>query len=429
MGEGAIAMQPVSVGILKQNGMRFYAHFDRIAYVSGIGVRCGSLYDPPGKRGMAHAVEHAITRKSQKYTQRQASMLLWKFLGRPDDRFMIQTDWTSTFYGHDSLLRKDHMLQVFDVMASFVRDHVMGEEIRDSEWAAVHQEYFLRGIDDMEDLLEALMHEAIYTRNPARNRIDCEPEELRATTTEEARQFILRHYVPNNMFVILLGPSYKEAKRLVRRHFGDWEPGTIPTLEYDRTDEMPTLTSVKSVAVTRPGIHQYHVAVGFPTETYLSRDAEALDILARILEIRLYEKLRVGNRDFDKGAYRVYAITRRTFAHGLMFIHFATSSREFAEEGSGIIIREMQRLKTDFVQDDERDAAVGNLDFEYLDDFRNTPGQLADRIIEAATNGDEKLVHLHAFRDSLHRVGKRRIISAANKYFTSNYVHIVISPE
>lgn len=422
-------MQPVSVGIFKQSGMRFYAHFDRIAYVSGIGVKCGSLYDPPGKRGMAHAVEHAITRRSQKYNQRQASMLLWKFLGRPDDRFMIQTDWTSTFYGHDSLLRKEHMSQVFDVMASFVRDQVVEQELRDSEWAAVHQEYFLRGIDDMEDLIEALMHEAIYTRNPARNRMDCEPEELRIATVEEARQFIRRYYVPNNMFVIFLGPSYKEAKRLVSRYFGDWGPGPTPILDYDKTDEVPVLSSVKYITVARPGIHQYHVAVGFPTETYLSKDAEALDVLARILEIRLYEKLRLENRDFDKGVYRVYAITRRTFAHGLLFVHFATSSREFAEEGKEIIIREVERLKTDFVPDDERDAAVGNLDFEYLDDFRNTPGQLAERIIEAATNGDEKLVHLHAFRDGLHRVKKRKILSAANKYFTPNHVHIVISPE
>lgn len=422
-------MQPVSVGVLKQNGMRFYAHFDRIAHVSGIGVRCGSLYDPRGKRGMAHAVEHAITRRSQRYTQRQVSMLLWKFLGRPDDRFMIQTDWTSTFYGHDSLLRKEHMLQVFDVMASFVRDQVVEQEIRDSEWAAVHQEYFLRGIDDMEDLLEALMHEIIYTRNPARNRIDCEPDELRTITVQEARQFILRHYVPNNMFVILLGPSYKEAKRLVRRHFSDWSPGIVPTLEYDKTDDVPILTSVKSATVTRPGIHQYHVAIGFPTETYLSKDAETLDVLARILEIRLYEKLRLENHDFEKGAYRVYVITRRTFAHGLLFVHFATASREFAEEGREVVIREMERLKQDFAQDDERDAAIGNLDLEYLDDLHNTPGQLANRIIEAASNGDERLIHLHAFRDSLHRVGKKRILSVANKYFTPNHVHVVISPE
>lgn len=421
-------MQPVSVGKLKQNGMRFYAHFDRIAHVSGIGVKCGSLYDPSGKRGMAHAVEHAITRRSERYTAQQASMLLWKYLGRPDDRFMIQTDWTSTFYGHDSLLRKEHMFEVFDVMASFVRDQVVEREIRHSEWAAVHQEYLLRGIDNMEDLLEALMHQAIYTRNPARNRIDCEPDELRTITVQEARQFLSRYYVPNNMFVILLGPSYKEAKRLVQRHFGDWEPGTMPILEYDKTDEVPILASVKSVSIGRPGIHQHHVAIGFPTETYLSKDAEALDVLARILEIRLYERLRAENRDFEKGVYRVWALTRRTFAHGLLFVHFATASQEFAEEGKKIVLLEMERLKRDFVQDDERDAAVGNLDLEYLDDFRNTPGQLAERIIEAAANGDEKLTHLHTFRERLHRIGKKRILGAANKYFTPNYVHIVITP-
>lgn len=422
-------MQPVSAGQLRHNGLRFYAHFDRIANASGIGIKCGSIHDPPGKRGLAHAVEHLITRRSKKYQAQEASLLLWKFLGRPDDLFNIQTTRTSTFYGHDTLLRKDQMLKVFDLMASFVRDQVVEEETKDAEWAAVHQEYLLRGIDNLEDLLEVLLHQAIYERNPARNRIDCEPEELRTASVQDARALLRKHYLPNNAFVVLLGPSFEEAKKLVRRYFNDWEPGNLPTLEYDHRDNFPALTSTKVLEVARAGIHQHHLAIGFPTETYLSKDAETLDVLARILEIRLYERLRAENRDFDKGAYRVFVETRRTFVHGLFFAHFATKNREFAEYGTATILNEIEKLKQDWVNHLELDAAISNLDNDYLDDFRNTPGRLTDRIIEAATNGDEDLVQLHGFRERLHKVGKKKIRNIANKYLSSPHIQVVISPQ
>ena len=45
---------------------------------------------------------------------------MWKYMGGPDNNRNIRTDRTSVFYGHGDLLRRKHMLAVFDIMASFV---------------------------------------------------------------------------------------------------------------------------------------------------------------------------------------------------------------------------------------------------------------------------------------------------------------------
>lgn len=420
-------MQPITVGKPLPNGMRFYAHYDRVAHLSGIGVKCGSIHDPPGKCGMAHKTEHVISQRSKSYSKQQVDLTLWKYLGNPDKWRKTQTDRVSTFYGHVGLQRKIYMLRCFDVLASLVRDQIVTEDDVASERAAVYQEYCLRGVDCMPDLIDNLVHHTMYERNPARHRVDCEPNELNAITPRDIRAFLRAHYVPNNMFGIVLGPSYKEAKKLMQRYFDDWQPGTIAALDYNHNEDIPALTGVKSCEVQRSGIHQYHVAVGWPTETYMSPDAEALDVLSFILEKRLY-RLRDENRDRTKGIYRVEVFTPRTLTHGMLYAYFATTNFDYARWGEEVIHEECARFKQEYVLDDELDAARSFLDAEYLDAIFNSPSELTDRIIGAVANGDENLEGFHMFRERLHRVGKKRIMKIANKYLTPSHIRVVIAP-
>lgn len=420
-------MKPVSVGRLK-NGLIFYSHYDQVAHVSGIGVKAGSIQDPHRKRGMAHLLEHVITSRTKELSDFEVDLLFWKYMGGPDKDRKIQTDRFATFYGHGTLHRKHFMLQCFPVFASMVRHSILDPNDVLSEKGAVREEYFMRGIDWLPVLVDDLMHESMYEKNPARNRIDCEPEELKSITIDEMKGFLRKYYVPNNMFVIVLGPSHEDAKRMAQKYFGDMTPRQISKLDYDFSEDMPLLSAPKIVEVSRPGIHQHHFALGFPTEKYISKDAETIDILAQILDFRLYRRIRSENRDPEKGVYRVEVETSRSFVHGLIYIYFASSSGEFVEESKTAVIEELEKLKQEKVLPEELDAMKTRLEAEYGEAFSGSPEDLADLIIAASCNGDEELERLHSFKANLRRVTRKKILDAANKYFIGNYVQILVVP-
>jgi len=160
----------------------------------------------------------------------------------------------------------------------------------------------------------------------------------------------------------------------------------------------------------------------------MSKDAEALDVLARILAFRLRWRLREENRNFYEGVYRANVYTSRSFVHGLLYTNFATVGGEFAKRGEEIVLEEVRKLKEGLVDDREFDAMVFYLDNNYLDVFRKVALNLSEMIIEAVCNGDEELTHLHSFRQRLHRVTRKKLRCVANKYFTKNYARVLIKP-
>lgn len=416
-------MKRVSVGVLK-NGFRFYTQMDTRTHVSGIGIRVGSVHDPPKSRGICHLAEHIIGGYDK-----EDELKFEEYLCGPEEDINIRVDHTSTFYGHGHLLKREYMLELFGIMARGVKNPTINQQAIETERAAVLNEYFLRGTDAMESRIHALMHQAMYTTNPARNRIDCEPNELLRISPEDAQRFFENYYAPNNMFAVILGPSFRNARKIAEEYFADLPQRPVPSLRYDFSDTRPVISGPKIIQVDQKGIHQYHVAVGFPTDPYGSKDDEALDVLADIWRWRIREALRNQNREWGKGTYRTLAFTPRSFVHGMIYITFATPDENFALWGIEKILEICSALKTGWVLNDELVAMSNKAYNQYVEDFTFGPNHLAERIIEAAANGDENMRRLNSFLGRLSRVGKKSIMRVANEYFTTpDHIAVIIRP-
>ena len=412
------------------NGVRFYSQYDwsGSTNLAGIGIKAGAIHVPPGCVGLPHLAEHLLARESLKYPSDEVDLIFEKFLGDPDEDINIRIDRISTHFGFGDLLRRKDMLDCLDVMAHFLRDKIVTSKGIDVEKSAVHNEYRLRGTDVTPVLLDDLFHRTAYTTNPARLRIDCEKDDLLKIKRSQIISFIKKHYVTENLFLVVLGPRFEEVRELTKKYFGDWEAKPKPQLNYDDSDNFPTLTSVSSHEESRRGINQYHFALGFHTENYASKDAEALQVLARILAFRLRHRLRDGNRIFDGGIYRANVEISKSFTHGLIYATFATTNGEFAKNGEDVVLEEFNRLKEELVSDREFDAMIYRINTTHLEAFRKVPEALAEMVIEAVCNGDEELTQLHSFRQRLHKIKRKKLLAVANKYFTPNYIRVLIKP-
>lgn len=425
----------IGIGTLA-NGMNVYIQYDPSisGHLWGIGIKVGSFYDPTGQKGMAHLAEHVMCAESIKFSNETTDLIFEKYTDGPEGNINIRTDRVSTFFGPaDNLRYKRYMHVVFDLFASMLKDRIITPENLATEKAAIHNEYFLYGEDDMFSVLYNLIHKALYKKNPAMYQIDGTMIDVERATLRHVKKFVDTYYIPSNMFLTILGPKFHEGMRIAQTFFGDWNPKSRKTIiepnwDIYRDDIIPELTLIQSCEITRTGIGQHHIAIAFPTEGYVSQDAEMLDVLVRILAHRIKRRLRDRNLDFNKGAYRALGYAERTFLHGILYLWFATIDAEFAKFGEQIILEECGKLKEELLSKDELQIFVDSLYNQHMSALKTSPYEVTELIIASACNGDENLEWLHQKANRFRKITRVRLRNAANKYLTDNYARAIIRP-
>lgn len=432
--EDKLMRREINIGTL-DNGLTVYSQPDstRSSHLWGVGVKAGSFHDPKDKRGIAHLAEHLMCAESLKYSNEEVDLLFERITGGPENNLGICTTRYCTFYGPVDFLRHRHSMETFfDLVVGMLRDRIITPNNTSVERAAVHNEYYLRGYHDLEDTLYDLVHKGLYRKNPARHSVDGSISSIRGITRKDIGEFVETYYVPSNMFVIFLGPRYHEAMQLANKYFGDWNPEThnYRTMDFSEyTDDIvPNLVTPRTVEIERAGIMQHYRAIGFPTETYVSKDAEAIEVLGRILAFRIRRRLRDDNKNFDKGVYRALAFTERTFLHGVLYFWFASIDEGFANYGEEVVLEECRKMRESLVRPEEWDPITKNLYQQYRDMMVEYPSELAEAITASACNGDEDLKMLLSSRDRMKKMSRTRLRNVANKYLTDGYARAIITP-
>lgn len=433
-------MQPVKFDRLK-NGIMCYSRVDRVSNAGGVGVRCGSFNDPPGKAGLKHLIEHVLASGWDEQSEYFYQLHCYeKYMGGPDESAMIQTDGTTTFYGVDNLYYRRHFVDCFNIICDYFRrwksisDISIIDPIVEREKSRVIGEYALRGDDDPPEFAEILLRKLIYSRNPAGKRTDCELPEFETVSGYDFLDNLREFYVPEDMFVIVIGPSLIEVKKWAESHFGDMPVASKPKLHYDKSDNFPEIKDVRETVHIFQGLKTYHLSLGFPTEPFSlqnSSDEDALDVLARILSFRLRMKLQACNFNPKNKIYRTFAKAERTYLHGMFTIWCPTTSGDFIKSNEEIMLDEFKKLREQLVSGDEIDDIKLSLATIHRQMFRDTPGNLMNEIMECIGNGDEKLKSLHGYLDGLKKVNRHKIRDVVNKYFPADvgYARVIVAPE
>jgi len=405
------------------NGMRYYGRFDQVANASGIGIKCGAMNTPPGKTGLPHFVEHVLCRATRKYTVKEVDLTLRRYLGNGDADWNVRIDRYSTFFGHLMLLKPSHMRICFDIFANMLRDRMIDSQGHATEQSRIHNEYYLRGFDVMEEFLWDQLHEKAYKRNPARHRIDCLPQELQTVSANDLIAFTKKYYVPRNMFMIIMGPRFKVAEKMAYQYFSDWPNRPAPEPDFDPADSEP-ISGQNVYTIERPGIGQNHVMLGFNAEKFGGCNYYLQKVLAQVLEQLLLEKL----QEHKHGVYRSPVMLSQSKYHGLLTVSFATKDTEFVEDGIARITGLCKQMREELVDFEVFKSALYRVFYEYIGPFVNDANELLEMIIDSATNGDEDLTILHSGKQALEKVTREMIRDLANQFLTSEFLTIHIKP-
>jgi zinc protease len=417
---------PVRVGRLA-NGMTFYAQPGYRVNLSAIGAKVGSIHAPRSKVALPHITEHLMARHSSHMTVDDINLMLLEFAGDPDSR-NIRIDLTNTLYGHDMLAYSHHMKQLFSAFAQLLEERVLDAESIAVEKSVINNEIFLRGKDVAESETTDALRALLFKNHPAGLRIDGEIPDLKSITPEDVKRFVHKHYRASNMFVIMLGPSYREVSRLVHQKFGHWPKMPALSNGFARyAAYRPPKGNLYSEQV-RGGIHQTHMAFGFRTEGYLSDDSIALKLLSLILHHILVTRLREQNLKFNQGAYRVYTFSENSFIHGLFSVQLASRSAKYIEYSRAVILEEIERLAYSLPPAEIFHVAQRSLRNQHRCNWGEIPLWTCEAVAMAASNGDPDLVDLHKHPEQLMAVTRHDIRRVVRKYLQHPHGCAIIRP-
>ncbi|MDO8496791.1 MAG: pitrilysin family protein [bacterium] len=417
---------------LKSNGIRVYYFYDSggTTHICGAGFKVGSVHDPPDMIGLAHMVEHLSFRGPNSAPEDDVVYnLVYRYFGGME-KHNIFTTYGVTYYGGPGLYYRNYMHPVLDTLVSVLKLRFVDERGLSVEKTVINNEYQQTDLDNPESRLEELFLNTMYDTNPVRNGILGDVNQLRMLTLDRVRTFLKERYVAENMFVVVFGPKREEAISMARKYLDDWPyKGQPLSLDIKSFDRVPSLSTPKIIESGKTGFSQNYVMAGFPTSCYDSKDDAALDVLSKVLERKLYNVLREKGRDFDRGTYHNPAFAERSLVHGNIGAYFATANLDFARYGRDAIIREFLRLREELLSRSFFDGLRDSARERFLENFRDSPTEVAELVIQAAANGDPDLKHLHSYVDRLNDLTTNKLRDVANKYFNPNgFIGVILSP-
>lgn len=242
------------VKFTSSNGFRFIVLPDANVDVVRFDVRyhAGAMYDPPGKEGLAHLVEHLMFQTRLKtsnglltVSQIHTGIAHWA------NAF---TDLDSTHYM--SQVPREHLETAFMVEVARLRlgCSTWDEATFEREREVVRNEIRARHVEAWGDL-PRLLHEAAYPPgHPYRRDVGGTDASIGSITLADACAFVRRHYVPGNLTIVAAGRTTEaEIKAIAGKMLGAFpETATIDPPRVPRAPRSDGSTITHELDIDEP---------------------------------------------------------------------------------------------------------------------------------------------------------------------------------
>ncbi len=293
-----IAPQPVTAQIFNpttftlDNGLQVVVIENHRAPVVThmVWYKVGAADEPPGKSGVAHFLEHLMSKGTDKRAPGEISTIIARNGGR-ENAFTSQ-DYT----GYFQTIAADRLALMMELEADRMTGLVLTDDIIQPERQVVIEERRSRTDSSPRALLGEQVTAATYSNHPYRLPIIGWEHEIRALTREDIVDFYQTWYAPNNAVLVVSGDvTPAQVRELAETHYGP-----IPAKEVSsrvRPSEpphhAPREVVLRDARVEQPGWSRRWLA-----PSYIAGDNEhayALEVLARVIgggsSSRLYSSL------------------------------------------------------------------------------------------------------------------------------------------
>lgn len=367
-------------------------------------VRSGASHDPTKKPGLATLTADLVDEGAGK----RRAIELAEAIGDLGASLNAGADWDVSFVNLDIL--SSQLSKGFPIFADVVRyprfESVDFERVKKERMTALVQQR-----DQAPAIASKRFSQFVYGNTAYGRPMGGTEASVESLTREDVKGFYKRHWVPNNVSLIITGDiDVATARSLAEEYFASWKRGPkVPTI----TVAAPSIARSQIFLVDRPAAVQSEILVGHAGVSRSTEDYFPLVTMNAILGGLFTSRLNLNLREkhgYTYGARSQFAFRTQPgpFSAGAAVRNAVTS--ESVKETVG----ELKRLRSGDITDAELDFAKNYLSGVFPATVQSA-SQLAQRITEL------ELYNLPAdyfdhYRERIAAVTKDDIARVAQKY-------------
>lgn len=285
-----------------------------------------------------------------------------------------------------------------------------------TELEAVYEEYNIGIAKDSYKMYDALF-ELAFPGHPYGTQTTIGTQEhLKNPSITNIKNYFNRYYVPNNTAICMAGDmNPDEVIVLIDKYFGTWKPN--PALSRPEYPALKPLTAIKDSTVIGQEAERLMMAWRFKNAA--DAQADTLEVISKMLangkaglfEVNLEQKMLSGGI----GAF-CYGLTD----YSGFVVSGQPKDNQTLEELRGLILGEMDKLKSGDFSDDLLPSVINNMKLEYYKNLKQNDYR-ADAFVSAFVNG-EQWADVTGKYGRIEKMTKQQIVDFAGRHFGDNFV-------
>ena len=313
-----------------------------------------------------------------------------------------------------------HQEKILEIMADVVKNPKFSQEELD-KLKKQYQSNIAATVNDPDAIASNVRRAVIYGKDHPYGEIMTE-ESIDNIELKDIQDFYSTYFRPNVSYLAVVGDvKTKNIKKLVKKYFGDWKKGEVPTSDFE-TPKKPE--SPKVIFVNKPGAVQSVISVTYPIQMKnASPDKIKADVMNTILGGGFTSKLNLNLR--EKNAF-TYGARSSLNADELVGYFNATAKvrNEVTDSAIAETFKELQGVLAGNITEDElqtiKNYSTGI--FAYSLENPQTKARFAINIARYGLSED----YYEDYLQNLSDVSLEDVNEMAQKYITPANAYIIV---
>jgi predicted Zn-dependent peptidase len=229
--------------------------------------------------------------------------------------------------------------------------------------------------------------------------------------------FYRKHYVPNNMAIIISGDiDISETKKIITKHFSSWKKSE--DVKYNPPKEEP-IKGIERKTVNYKG--EEKVVLAFRGAKYSDKDKDVLTLIDMILdngEAGLINQNLVNSQKVrSAGSYN-----NSNDDYGSIYLYGIPKQGQTLKDIEDLLLKEVDKVKKGQFDESLLPGIILTFEIGQKAQLESNDGRI--NILKTSFLKDTSVKEIMSLSDRLKKITKDEIIRVANKYYQDNYVSV-----
>ena len=326
----------------------------------------GSRNEVIGKTGLAHLFEHMMFKGTKNHKEGEFDSILEQVGVEGENAF---TSNDHTVYVQE--LPKEHLGLIIDLESDRMVNLLVNDQSFKTEREVVQNERRFRKENSAEGTIYQTMFETAFIDSPYHWPVIGYEQDLNMMTAQDARDFYEKYYSPDRATIVVVGDvDENEVIRKVEKAYGSLQAKNTPDGEIKKDPEQ-TAQRRKKIPLN---IQSEKLWVAFKIPEAANPDTAVFEVIQGILTDGMNSRL---NRALvNSGIATEISSGSFSLRDPGVFVFMADLQKgKSASLAEGIILRELEQLRTKLVSEEELRRAKNLMRFHFYEKLATASGK------------------------------------------------------